>query len=437
MSLKRLSRDPIETQLHSGPLRNYLRSINRIAFSADGTLLAVGDLAGYLDTWVLQGSEDLAEKAHEDMTLVLPSAGSDDESADEGIHLKPIPGQHWIRNPAGSLIPRLPGTALVLSFRPQYPMKTIGNKGVDPKETGFRSYPLKLPDGEDRLFVFTSEHQMHEFHVLSGKLSNWSRRNPSSILPGKFQDLRDRAMGCVWDINGVKERIWLYGSSWLWMFDLSTDLPADAKTRSQAADDNILSTVHATQNLKRKRSLGGFSVAEVKKRDTGAGGKIPESELHVGIGHRFRRTVGPGTDNGRWISSAGPVIPPASHDADDADADADVTDTEGGDDENVANESALFGLRRRSAETPRITNGSIEGHIATDGEASSTIQRGPHNIRSYWGTQRYGDILGIVPLGEGVENGHNIQSGVEVALVERPRWEVDLPPRYHGNQGWD
>jgi U3 small nucleolar RNA-associated protein 4 len=57
----------------------------------------------------------------------------------------------------------------------------------------------------------------------------------------------------------------------------------------------------------------------------------------------------------------------------------------------------------------------------------------------YWHTYKYRPILGIVPLQrEEEEAGVGAAlAPVEVALVERPIWDVDLPPRYFADNEWE
>ena len=50
--------------------------------------------------------------------------------------------------------------------------------------------------------------------------------------------------------------------------------------------------------------------------------------------------------------------------------------------------------------------------------------------RKWWTTTKYRPILGIVPLGDSLST----EEQVEVALVERPHWAIDLPERYVGNK---
>lgn len=438
MDLKRLSRNTVNTKFLYGSLGNYERSINRIAFSADSRVLVVGDLSGYLDSWVLEGHEDLTQDADEDVEAMEPSSSSDDSDADEENRPQVILGQHWIRNPAASLIPKLSAAALILSFRPSKEQSTKLTKGpiaVHPTRKTPHPHSHDLPDGEDRLFAFTCEHHMYEFNVLSGRLSDWSRRNPFSSLPRTFRDIKDRAMGLIWDICGTKERIWLYGNSWLWMFDLSIDFPTATEPGEQDEDPNVPPGPDGVNSLKRRREPDE-AYFEASNRNTGAGDKIPRSELSVGIGPKFRKMDGPETSNSQWIS-----------------ADLEQVRASDDDDEHdTANQSTLLNLRRSSGENTIITDSLAEDHVAPDGEVAAArilARSGISKTLPYWGTHIYRDILGIVPLGGGSKEDDDEQvgptlssddvepRGVEVALVERPMWEVDLPPRYHGNQEWD
>ena len=433
IALQRLSRDPAKTKLQYGSLGDYERSISRVAFSADSRILVVGDLSGYLDTWVLEGYEDLTQ-GDEEAEALGPSADSD-EDADDESQPRIIFGQHWIRNPAASLLPKLSVAPIILSFRPSRlgsTAATNGNRAVHPTRRTPHPHSHDLPDGEDRLFVFTSEHQMYEFHIMSGKLSDWSRRNPTSSLPQKFRDIRDRAMGVVWDVWRPKERIWLYGSSWLWMFDLSDDLQPDIEFINQVRDENLAIDSPSTpgaKKSKRKRGLEDLTIGKVRKFNTGAGGNIPEWELGIGIGQKFRKIDGPEASDSQWIS-------------------ADLEQDQASDDDDAADLTTLISLRRGSGGNSPVTN-VFSGDTATIDESSGEPQRGHGGIygtQPYWGTHRYRDILGIVPLGnglwkcdDGVEQGpEDDQSprGVEVTLIERPIEEVDLPPRYYGDQEW-
>ena len=426
--LKRLPRDLIQNKIQHGSLGNYERSINRIAFSADSRIFVVGDLSGYIDSWVLEGHEDLMQDIDED----AESSESLDEDSDEEVHPQIILGQHWIRNPAASLIPKLSAAALILSFRPSTTKSTQQSNGTALHPTRRTPHPHShdLPQGEDQLFALTSEHQMYELNVLSGRLSNWARRNPSRNLPKAFRDIKDRAMGSIWDIKGSKERIWLYGSNWLYMFDLAMDLPAAVGRSNQAASNTVPFGKRGAKQHKRKREVDDLHVEERRK-----------PELDLGIGRKYRKMEGPKAENFRWV------------DTDQGQAQASPFEIDDDDDvDAAANEAALLGLRRGPSDQSRMPRRLRDENTATDGEANeeSTLDQGgvcTTTTRSWWGTHTYREILGIVPLGiEHEQFGNGVGSSrydgewprrVEVALIERPLWEVDLPPRYYGDQEWD
>ena len=438
--LKRLPRDPTRSNYQHGSLGTYNRSISRLAFSADSRILAVGDLSGFLDTWVLEGYEDLTQDVEtgSQSARVLKTANDDDsdEESDDEDHAIIILGQHWIRNPVALLLIKLPASPLILSFRPSSTQSntalTNGSLGVHPTRHTPHPHSHDLPNGEDRLLVFTAENQLYEFNVLTGKMSDWSRRNPPSSLPREFRDIRDRAMGVIWDMQEQTQRIWVYGAAWLWMFDLSKDLPdlddRDGKTLITNGEDSI-------KQLKRKRPFersDDESTAR-SKHDTGAGSKIAKSKLDLGIGLEVRKFEGEERANNRLIRFA-----PEQNLASDEENDLVLANE---------NDSALVRLRKSAKERGQAEESYDEGELDVDGETSM-----PGMTRtarpSHWHTFKYRPILGIVPLASGtddeaaVEEGEDgsdgiVPSGLEVALIERPLWDLDLPPQYHGNQEWD
>jgi len=434
--LKRLSRDPIKSNYQYGTLGAYDRSITRLAFSSDSRMFAVGDISGFLDTWVLEGHEDLTQDCEERVKSSRHSTTSDDEDSDEDSdeeqHAIIILGQHWIRNPSAPLLIKLPASPLILSFRPTSTQSTKaltnGSLGVHPTRHTPHPHSHDLPNGEDRLLVLTAENQLYEFNVLSGKLSDWSRRNPTSSLPQEFRDLRDRAMGVVWDVLGDSERIWLYGISWLWMFDLSRDLPASEDRNSKAL---LTNGEHEMKQLKRKRAYESEDddFPARSRHDTGAGSRIAQSKLGLGIGPKVRKIQGDDKGGGKLITSA-----------------ADQSSTS--DEENdflLANEndSRLISLRRIPDDSEDEVG--VDGEPSTADEMRTTRRKAPRP--SHWHTYKYRPILGIVPIGgesddEAAEEGEgDSENGslpsLEVALVERPLWEVDLPPQYHGDHEWN
>ncbi|KAL9638493.1 MAG: hypothetical protein Q9164_001525 [Protoblastenia rupestris] len=441
--LARLPREPVRSKYYDGSLGSYDRSIIHVAFSSDSRILVAGDLSGYIDSWLLEGHEDLTQD-DDGLDISIKSASSDDEDEDEEAHPKIVLGQHWIRNPAAALVPKLRSTPLVLSFRPSLSPTpraiTSGNIAIHPTRHNPYSHSHNLPDGEDRLLVLTAGNDIIEFKILSGKMSDWSRRNPASILPQEFRDLRDQARGLIWDLEGDNERVWVYGVNWLWMFDLAQNLPIRDEHRKGAKEGKTVAG--ATQNqhqlLKRKRQVTEDDSSDSRRgRDTGAGSAILDSELNVGISRKVRKINGADTSGGRMIDmNPEPEL-----------------DSEDGDDSASANQNTLVSLRRGSALND-VEMQDIEGQDGdvVDGQTSNddgyVLGTRRRERPPYWHTYKYRPILGIVPLNTGAayeagmdgaqsEEKGSVPRGIEVALVERPLWDMDLPARYHGNQEWD
>lgn len=430
INLRRLAWKSSQFNYIHGSLGAYDRSICQVEFSSDSRILVVGDLSGHLDTFVLEGHEDLTQDppvtASRTNSRSSSSSSSSSSNSDAEAHPTLVYAQHWRRNPTAHLIPKLPSAPLVMSFRPSLkPLysssTTLTNGATQLHPTRHTPYPHShdLPHGESRLFILTAEHQIYEFDILAGHISDWSRRNPTSTLPSDFRAIRDRAMGSVWDVTPTRQRIWLYGSAWLWMFDLAQDLPKPFDTDDDEGDshEGFKSIKDSTKRKRRKgmtqmlaHGADDGDVSSKKRRketDTGAGGKIRAHELGTGIGRSVRRTVGPDGKDAKIIS--------LDHDSgtDASDIEEDEAQAEG------SSSSALVHLRRGEPEV------------------------GVEDVRNpppYWGTYKYRPILGIVPIGSrsGTDGGEEEEGnrGVEVALVERPMFEVDLPGRYHGDQEW-
>ncbi|KAI4136230.1 MAG: hypothetical protein L6R39_007840, partial [Caloplaca ligustica] len=269
---------------------------------------------------------------------------------------------------------------------------------------------------------------IYEFDILAGCISSWSRRNPTSTFPADFRAIKDRAMGCVWDVSPKSERIWVHGSAWLWMFDLARDMPRPAGDEDD--DDDVVgdgneeggkeSEKHPKKRKRKRKRKGEKKIsttgrgAENGKRrkdegDTGAGSKVPRRELTAGVGRSIRRTVGPKGMDAQIIN--------LDREPDALDSDEEEADVDDDDDEEPSASSALVRLRRAGED------GREERDTAED--------KGP----PYWSTYKYRPILGIVPMG-GDDDERGEGSGVEVAIVERPMFEVDLPGRYYGDQEW-
>jgi len=494
--LHRIVRKDGKQNCLNGPWGSYNRTITRAAFSADGRILAVSDLAGHIDTWVLEGHEDPTAPAVDSTAAtngIVESVDSEDEEAHH--HHIIIHGQHWTVSPSASLLPTLPSPALILSFRPSTsstsPAHPNGNPGLHPTRSNPHAHSHALPSAsetEDRLLALTASHELLEFHALQGRLTPWSRQNPSTSLPEEFRLQRDRAVGCLWDVETSRERLWLYGPSWLCMFDLAQDLKSASAApllngEANATTTTALATTANKASNKKRKNRNGSSVAEqlrTKRATTGAGSKIPDAELGGGVGARTFKAfsgVDGGDDAGEEVEFAGfdDDMEETTTGAEDDDSDDDSEDEEDDDDEDGdamdldgeedVDAQALRRFRRGSTDgaAAAVASDVVETKDAVALAAASQKKKAKKAkvTPAFYITNRYRPILGIVPLcpssGDGFEedeaagvvagvtkknkqrNGYGNGSawGIEVALVERPAWDLDLPPRFHSGKEYD
>ncbi|KAI1772011.1 WD40 repeat-like protein [Hypoxylon cercidicola] len=378
--LQRIERK-IQKHLSLGGLGQYDRTITHIAFSPDSKMLAVADLAGYIDTWVLGPRLKLqngVDSAHDED---VASSGSEDEDEQAAGELR------WARNPKGSLIPKLQASPTVLSFSNHIPTSTTVTSEDEPADDYI-------------LLTVTAKPQVLVIHPTLGSLTSWSRRNPITRFPVQFRDTRDLVKGALWS----GDRVWLYGTSFLFMLDLSQDLAEPTQPKNSTNGQLV------RQGTKRKRGP-----------DTGAGNKMAIGA--AGPTKVLRQVTGGAAEE---IPLDGPAPDPM--DEDDASQPADESESEDSEDEAQAGELTLL----RDA----------QGKVLSGSELDKGL--------TFWHTYKYRPILGIVPLGDGQEeimsNGNEVADGVshekareilEVALVERPLWDVDMPDRYFGDGEWE
>ncbi|KAM5465895.1 U3 small nucleolar RNA-associated protein [Microsporum audouinii] len=441
--LQRMPRLPRQARadkpLH-GTLGPYERTVRCISFSGNSQIFACGDLAGFVDVWFLQDNKATPApiKDTEDVEA-SPSdkdsdSDSDSDSDDEGSSLA---GERWKHAPLGANLPRLNSSVLLMSFRPAVPTSsTLGNKQSSLSDA-VNSSESSTPD--DRLMVLTAEHHLTEFNVLQGNLSDWSRRNPKACMPAEFTIIKDRAMGAIWDVAGGRNRLWLHGPAWLWMFDLSQDYPSGEAQR-------IHPSPHKRKRLDYEEQSNGCD-RKKKKMNTGAGDKMILGEASVGFGGTVKKVVGANGTDAQLLSleekKDGNAKP---GDGDDGDDEVDEVD-----ELTLANEATLASLRRQqfpsgNEQTPNgdhISNGvEDENQVAKLSTPEPESDHNPESQRQrqWWSIFKYRDILGIVPLS------HNSPSTVEstelseaedtssvpleVVVVERPIWDVELPGRY-------
>jgi U3 small nucleolar RNA-associated protein 4 len=337
----------------NGGMGSYDRTITHVAFSADSKMLATADLAGHVDSWVLQSRENLPQNGEEaDLSSIEESDSSEDEEEDEADSTTK---EHWARNPNGKLLPKLPSAPVVLSFSEDVPGDSSGNNDYT-------------------LLVVTSNWNLVAFRPLQGSLTQWSRRNTRKSLPPPILDLLDLAKGAVWQ----GQRVWIYGVSFLIMIDMSQDLPKLTQEPDAPAEQ---------AGLKRKR----------KGHHTGAGGKMKLGNLRPHQIHKH----GEGEDEDVIMEEGEPEADSNSDEDDDDDADGPADE--------------LAQLRNAS-------HGDVTGGM-------DLAVNGAHR-KSWWMTYKYRPIFGIVSLGDDIE-------AAEVALVERPTWNVDMAARYFGGAEWE
>ncbi|KAH7034732.1 WD40-repeat-containing domain protein [Microdochium trichocladiopsis] len=379
--LPRLRRN-IPKHVLLGGLGQYDRSITHVAFSPDSKMIAVADLAGYIDTWVLQAKTAVSNDDAE-------SGGSDSE-ADETDGENDITSPKWQRNGKGGLIPKLNAAPTVLSFSSRCPT-SLGSDG----------------DEEDdyRLLAVTARPQILIVNPLHGAMSSWSRRNPTSRFPVEFRNIRDLVKGALW----AGERVWLYGNSFLFMFDTCKDVaePEDLANNAKAL---------VAQGIKRKR--GG---------DSGAGSRAHKDA--TGPTRILRHVPEEGTEELNMEGGGDPM-------------DTDATSGAGEDDDDASDSDDSEDERR--GELALLRTGGAKA-VATGAAGANGVQEQQEQKPglAFWHTFKYRPILGIVPLsGADVDGADHEMNGVdapgsppllEVALIERPLWDVDLTDRYYAD----
>ncbi|SPO02179.1 related to UTP4 - U3 snoRNP protein [Cephalotrichum gorgonifer] len=351
--LKRLPRDVPKHKLLGG-LGSYNRSITKTCFSPDSRMLATVDLAGFIDTWILRDPSEATENGIESGEDT--SSSSDDDSDDDSDVDGQIPNgasqsrEKWVRNPAASQLPKLSSTPVVLSFSPDVPRQPMMNGNA---ENG----AVKSHD-DYTLLAVTTPFEVLTFNPLQGTLTDWARRNKRAQMPPQVLDIRDSAMGVVW--NGPCA--FIYGPSFVFKLNITLD-----------------TKITPSQSQKRKRAT----------KDHGAGSKMQVGALGP---HKVYKFDG---------ASKEPRV--LSNDARHDDDEMDISEE---DDEDV-------GLAHR---------GELQTLREAEGAEESEESPGDGGDRWHLVT-KFRPILGIAPIGEE-------GSKVEVALVERPLWQIDLPVRY-------
>ncbi|KAK3984855.1 quinon protein alcohol dehydrogenase-like superfamily [Cladorrhinum sp. PSN332] len=375
--LNRLRRQ-IPKHVLLGGLGSYDRNVTQMAFSPDSKLLAVADLAGYIDTWVLRVPGESVNGTSGDNA----DDGSDSSSDEEEDSAVEQSGPHWVRNPKAALLPKLSAAPVVLSFSPE---AQEGGEGEEGEDYG--------------LLVITTLKQLFVFHPLAGALSEWSRRNTYPKLPEQFRETRDLVKGVVWQ----GQRVWIYGVSFLFMLDLSKDFDPE-KDNAKAGGKK--------QGMKRKRGGGGGV------NESGAGGRMEKSSHALGP-QKVRTTTT--TTNGAAAEANGGKVEWEEVDVMMADA-----------------KSATSGAEDEGDDDEEDEDGDGELQRLRGGENGKEVAEGKTGTAKWWHTYQFRPILGMVPVGNGSESESGEEGGLlEVALVERPLAGADLPERYFAEGEWE
>jgi U3 small nucleolar RNA-associated protein 4 len=303
-------------------------------------MLAVADIAGYIDTWVL--ADGASTSNGENADSVDDGSSGDESSDDDDVAVE---AQQWKRNPTAKLLPKLPSAPVVLSFSDD--SLTTSGSGCT-------------------LLAITSSWYILSFQPLQGQLTEWSRRNTRKSLPAPIRDLLDLAQGVFWEGS----RVWVYGISFLFMIDTSQDLPP--------AGDSLDVQQHGATGLKRKRT----------GPNTGAGGKMLKGNT---VPHQ--------------------VLKHAGKNAEDIDIEDEQDDSDVNSDDEMEDANGELSDLRQAGE--QKTSQTV---VSSDGK------------KRWWLTHKYRPILGVAPLSEPGQP-------LEIALIERPTWDVDMAEKFYaGNE---
>ena len=476
-------------------LGGYTKNINNFIFSEDSRVLVIADLSGSLDAWVLEGQEDLSYSSSDasKSDKSSNSSDSDSESDDEDESDSPIiHGQRWVRTPQNSTFPNLDSPVLAMSFRPPTEARNHSDSDahIPLHPTRHNAHPLAhvAPPTSTSLVAITAHHTIVEVDVLTGKLTPWSRRNPSSLLPPAFTRIRDRVMGMFWDTTRSRQRLWMYGAKWMYMLDLAYDLPLLQSEPTPNLDQS--NQISPSKKRKRRHSRS-------RDKGTGAGGHIkPTDRESIGFGTFGLKYKGTGQEEGMDLIDLENRLEPASDDDDNEylrndalvrlrrglsgpaeSTDVEMTDMPPPSDMAIANGEAKHSMNRRSTNPagPRVithystfhyrdifgigvlssrpnTNNSVikingndlpentsPGSAASFVTAPTSAKHQNRTIDNGMSSPSHGRngkkiIQFDGPIDES-EGGSEEQ--LEIIIVERPMHDVELPERFESGQDWD
>ena len=405
-------------------LQSYRQTISCVAFSQDSRVLTIGDFSGSINAWMLEGHEDFNNEQpkhsarSEDSSDESSDTDSDSDSDDDSVVIN---GQKWIRMPDGSAFPRLGSAILGLSFRPQsdsLSSPTVTNVGLHSTRHNPTAVAHEFASQGIKVVAVTASHEITELDVATGKLSDWSRRNPSSQLPLSFTKIKDRVMGCIWD---QEQRLFMYGPNWIYMLDLKHDLPGprpkDGNSRHQVPE--TLVDGEESQPPKKRRRW---------KSNTGAGDIMRESDRDVGYGSYAVRHRG---DEAMRLTKMDDRLSPASDEEENVAPDALMKMRRGERAETDANgDTVMINGDSEYLHPAHIVDSIKDEQILSEADKQAVQEHSTSTSPAEWHTFSYRSIYGIAPINEESE-------ALEVVLIERPMHDINLPPRFEGGQDWE
>lgn len=226
-------------------------------------------------------------------------------------------------------------------------------------------------------------------------------------------------MGVFWDHGPPqKERLWLYGPTWLFMVDMARDLNiVDAQDKvGQIGRYDVREPLNTASAKRASDDLSPVRPKKRRKQNAGAGDE-----------KRFNRTI-----NARPMSTysgtdIGLMSPVSDHEGNPGDSDEDVEMEDGG---------ILINLRR-GQESVGDSHDNEELNDASQ-QAQSIQSVSSISTPSYHTIFRYRSIFGIAPLDPDPKSKgeQDHPTNLEIILVERPMYDIDLLPRFDSGQDW-
>ncbi|CAK7268314.1 U3 small nucleolar RNA-associated protein [Sporothrix epigloea] len=432
LRLARLRRTVPHYAQFSG-LGRYDRRVTRLVFSPDSKLLAVGDLAGYIDTWVLRGPDGILDgvSAANGENGEMVDAPNDDDADDdedsdtsfdddalntEGSSEPTARASKWVQSPRAKQMPKLSAAPVVLSFSDDIP----GTAAVTGESVGTANSLAS----DYVLLIVTATSRMYAFNPLRARLVPWLRRLTPANLPLEFCNIRDIVKGVLWQ----GPRLWIYGASFLFMVDTSVE-PVVANSSAATSTDKAGASTPSADPPKRKRKRGD---------DSGAGGRMTLPGL---VAQRVQMVVESAEGGGSEWVDVDMEDTKGKHSGDDDDDDDDGNDSESDSDEGEADNHAQQKQQQQQQQTqsPRKTRKQQRQQEDEKKEADVQLQKQLQSpqpqLPRWWHTFKYRPILGVVPLAAPstsatASSPSTGYPSLEVVLIERPTWDIDVPLRY-------